>query len=108
MNAKQRCLAVLEKQRPDRTPFFPLLMFFAADRAGINFRTFATDPAALAEAQQNMFENYRVDAVTVCSDSFRICADFGGEVAYPENQPPYAARPLSQARLTLRPSPRTV
>lgn len=107
MNAKQRCLAVLEKQRPDRTPFFPLLMFFAADRAGINFRTFATDPAALAEAQQNMFENYRVDAVTVCSDSFRICADFGGEVAYPENQTPYAARPLVETQSDLQSLMRT-
>ena len=102
MNAKQRCMAVLQKQRPDHTPFFPLLMFFAADRAGINFRTFSVDPVALAEAQLNMFENYRVDAVTACSDSFRISADFGAEIAYPENQTPYAVRPLLETHSDLK------
>ena len=96
MNGKERCLAVLQGSRPDRTPFFPLLMFFAADRGGVSFREYATDSEALASAQINMFENYRVDAVTVCSDSFRLCADLGGNMAYPENQTPYCASPLVQ------------
>ncbi len=94
MNSKERCLAVLNRQTPDRTPFFPLMMFFAADRAGLDFRTFATDPAALADAQQNLFENYGLDAVTVASDAFRISADLGAEMAYPKDQTPHSVRPL--------------
>lgn len=102
MNSKERCLAVLRKESPDRTPFFPLLMFFAANRAKINFRTFATDPIALAEAQQNIFENYRTDAVTVSTDAFRISADLGAEMTYPENQTPFATRPLVETEQDLK------
>ena len=102
MNSKERCLAVLRKETPDRVPFFPLMMFFAASRAGMNFRTYATDPSALAEAQQNLFENYQVDAVTVSTDAFRVSADLGAEMVYPANQTPYAARPLIASDRDLR------
>jgi MtaA/CmuA family methyltransferase len=94
MTGKERCAAVIEGREPDRTPFFPLLMFMAAGRAGVTFRDYATNSRALASAQIKMFEEYRVDAVTVSSDAFRLCADLGGEMAYPENQTPYCASPL--------------
>jgi MtaA/CmuA family methyltransferase len=94
MTSKERCLAVLHREKPDRVPYFPLTMFFAADRAGLNFREYATCPAALAEAQLLQYERYRVDAVTVCSDAFRISADLGAQMVFPENQTPFAARPL--------------
>ena len=94
MNARERCLAVLNGQTPDRAPFFPLLMFFAANRAGLKYRAYASDAAALSEAQMMMFERYRADAVTVCSDAFRVSADLGGEIRFPEDQTPHLARPL--------------
>lgn len=102
MNAKERCLAVLNKEKPDRVPFFPLLMFFAAGRAGLKYKTYATDAAALADAQIHVFENYRVDAVTVCSDAFRVTADLGGAVGYPEDQTPHAAGGLVKTAEDLR------
>ena len=102
MNAKERCLAVLNREKPDRVPFFPLLMFFAAGRAGLEYRTYATDAAALADAQLHMFENYRVDAVTVCSDAFRVTADLGGEIGYPEDQTPHAVGALVKTAEELR------
>lgn len=102
MTSKERCLAVLKRQPPDRTPFFPLLMFFAADRAGLNFRTYATDPLALAEAQMRMVSDYRLDAVTVCSDAFRISADIGAQMVFPENQTPFAQQPLVRSAADLR------
>ena len=94
MTGRERCAAVLKGETPDRIPFFPLLMFFASDRAGVTYREYATKNEALASAQINMFDNYRVDAVTVCSDAFRLCADLGGDMAYPENQTPYCESPL--------------
>lgn len=109
MNSKERCAAVLNHEEPDRVPFFPLMMFFAAGRAKLNYRVYATEPAALAEAQLNLFENYRVDAVTACSDAFRITADLGGEIGYPEDQTPYAKTPLLKTmedfRALRRPDP---
>jgi len=109
MNSRERCLNVLNGQAPDRVPFFPLLMFFAAARAGLKYRAYASDAAALSEAQMMMFEKYRVDAVTVCSDAFRISADLGGEIRFPEDQTPHLARPLlrtaEEFRSLRRPDP---
>lgn len=94
MNSKERCQSALRGAPVDRAPVFPLLMFFAADRAGITYRQFATDSHALVEAQVRIRERYGVDAVTVCSDAFRLSADLGGEMAYPQDKPPFLARPL--------------
>ena len=109
MNSRERCLAVLNRETPDRTPFFPLMMFFAAGRAGLKYRAYATDARALADAQLNLFENYHVDAVTACSDAFRITADLGGEIGYPEDQTPHAKAPLLKTvedfRALRRPDP---
>lgn len=95
MTRKERCLAVIRGQKPDRTPLFPLMMFFAADRLGISYSRFSTDPSALADAQLNLLENYGVDAITACSDSYRISADLGGEIVLPDgDDTPYLAKPL--------------
>lgn len=98
MNSKQRCLATLAGEPDDRTPVFPLLMFFAADRAGISYREYAGDGSALAQAQLRARERFGVDAITACSDAFRVAADLGAEMAYPEDKPPYAVRPLVTGR----------
>jgi MtaA/CmuA family methyltransferase len=102
MNSKQRCLAAIQGEAVDRTPVFPLLMFFAQKRAGITYRQFAADGSALAEAQLNIRSGFPVDAITACSDAFRIAADLGAEMVYPEDKPPFAARPLVRTEGDLR------
>ena len=94
MTSKKRCLAVLRGDAPDRTPVFPLLMGYAAKNAGITYKTYATDKTALAEAQLAAAERHGIDAVTACSDAFRVSADLGGEIVFPESKPPYLAKPL--------------
>jgi len=94
MTSRQRCLAAIAGQPVDRVPVFPLLMFLPADRLGISFRRYATDGAAMAEAQLNVRQRFGVDAITACSDAFRVSADLGGEIAYPEDHPPHLLRPL--------------
>ncbi len=94
MNGKQRCLARIHNQPADRVPVFPLLMFYAQQRAGITYREFATNHHALAEAQLSIHERFPVDALTVCSDAFRLPADLGAEMSYPENKTPFAHRAL--------------
>ena len=73
---------------------FPLLMFLAADRAGIPYRRFATDGRALAEAQLKVRERFELDALTACSDAFRLAADLGADMCYPEEATPYSRKPL--------------
>ena len=102
MTSKERCVAVLNHEEPDRVPFFPLMMFFAAGRAKLNYRAYATEPSALAEAQLNLFDNYHVDAVTACSDAYRITADLGGAIGYPEDQTPHAKTPLLKSIVDFR------
>lgn len=98
MNSKERCFAVLKGEEADRIPVFPLMMFFAADRIGAPYRRYVQEAGVLAEAQLNLHENYMLDAVTVCSDAFRVSADAGAEMVFPENQTPYAARPAIGGR----------
>jgi MtaA/CmuA family methyltransferase len=109
MTSKARCLAAMSGAPVDRTPVFPLLMFFAQKRALPSYRVYATDGQALAEAQIQAFRTFGIDAVTSCSDAFRLSADLGGEMVFPEDQPPHLARPLVQGPADLarlgRPDP---
>lgn len=101
MNSKERSLACIQGRPVDRTPVFPLLMFFAQQRAGITYRDYATNGRALADAQLKMLDRFPVDVITACSDAFRITADLGAEMAYPDDKPPFALRPLVASEVDL-------
>lgn len=101
MNSKERCIAAISGKPVDRTPVFPLLMFFAQKRAGITYREFATNGSALADAQLSIRDKFPVDAVTACSDAFRIAADLGADMVYPEDKPPFATHPLVASKTDL-------
>ena len=102
MNSKQRCLAAINGEPADRVPVFPLLMFLAAGRAGITYREFASNANALAEAQLRMREKFNIDAITACSDAFRLSADLGGQMVFPEDKPPYLASPIVAGQADLQ------
>lgn len=94
MTGKERCLAAIRSEPVDRIPVFPLLMMLATDRAGITYRRYATDANALADAQLAVLEQFKLDAITACSDAFRVSADLGGAIVFPEDTPPFLERPL--------------
>lgn len=94
MNPRERFFAAVRGEAVDRVPVFPLLMRLAADRAGMSYRRYATDGRALADAQLLVAARYGLDAVTACSDAFRISADLGGDMVYPDAIPPHLAAPL--------------
>ena len=102
MNSKERCLAVLQGKEADRIPVFPLMMFFAADRIGVPYKRYVTESDVIVEAQLNLHENYCLDVVTVCSDAFRVSADAGAQMQFPENQTPFAVQPLIKTRSDLK------
>lgn len=94
MNSKERFLAVIHGETPDRVPVFPLLMAFSARQYGANYREFASNGHVMAESQLKVREKFNIDAITACTDAFRVSADLGGEIVFPEDKPPYLARPL--------------
>jgi len=94
MNSRERFRTCLAGQPTDRVPLFPLLMFFAADRAGVCYREYATNGHALAQAQLAMLDRWGLDAISACSDAFRLPADLGGEMHYPEERTPSLAQPM--------------
>lgn len=96
MTSKERSLAVMQGKKPDRAPIAPLMMFFAADRVNMPYKRFVLEADALVEAQLNLYENYHMDVITVCSDAFRVSADMGAQMDYPENQTPHLVNPLVQ------------
>jgi MtaA/CmuA family methyltransferase len=109
MTGKERCLETMRGRPTDRVPVFPLLMFLPAERLGISYRQFATSGQAMADAQLNARRLFGLDAITACSDAFRLCADLGGDMVYPEDGVPHLRSPLVEgpadlARLT-RPDP---
>ena len=102
MNSRERCIAAIKGEPVDEVPVFPLLMFFAQSRFGITYREFATNGNAMAEAQINIREKFGIDAITACSDAFRITADLGADMVFPEEKPPYAAHPLIRIESDLK------
>jgi len=96
MSGKTRFINTLEGKPTDRVPVFPLLMFISAKHAGISYREFATNGSALAQAQLLMLDKFPMDAITACSDAFRVASDLGGETVFPEEGTPYLAQPLVQ------------
>jgi MtaA/CmuA family methyltransferase len=102
VNSKERCLASIAGRPVDRVPVFPLLMFFAASRHGVTYRRYAGDGSILAAAQLEARRRFGVDAITACSDAFRVSADLGGDMAYPEDQPPRLLRPLVTSEADVR------
>jgi len=94
VESRERFKKALRGEAVDRVPLFPMLMFFAANRAGLKYREYATNGHALAQAQLQMLERFGLDAVTACSDAFRLSADLGGEMLYPEDRTPSLAKPL--------------
>ncbi|MDC7232197.1 MAG: uroporphyrinogen decarboxylase family protein [Spirochaetales bacterium] len=91
MTSKEKMIHVLSNQPIERPPVFPLIMFLAADRLGVSYRQFATDGQIMADAQIKLYETFSIDAITACSDAFRVSADLGAEVHFPENQTPHGA-----------------
>ena len=94
MNSKERFIAALNGETVDRVPVFPLLMRFAAKKSGFTYRQFTENGILLAQAQLRMLAEFDLDAISSCSDAFRISTDLGGEVIFDDELPPRIKRPI--------------
>ena len=88
MTGRERVLAVMAGEAPDRTPFMPITMMFAADGLAARYRDYACDYRVLAEAQLRVAEEFAIDHVSCISDPAREAADLGACVEWFDDQPP--------------------
>ena len=70
------------------TPFYPILMHFAARYSGYTYGEFASDFKALVESNLRCREAFGMDAVGLISDPYRETAAFGAKVSFPDEQVP--------------------
>ena len=101
MNSKERCLAAINGETVDRTPVFPLLMRFASKRHFVTYKDYVTNGTIIAESQIRVIDTFNVDAITSCSDAFRVSADLGGEMVYPLELPPHISKPIIKSEADL-------
>jgi len=71
-----------------KTPFYPILMHFAARHSGFTYGEFASDFRALVDSNLRCREAFGMDAVGLISDPYRETAAFGAKVTFPDEQVP--------------------
>jgi MtaA/CmuA family methyltransferase len=71
-----------------QTPFYPILMHFAARYAGFTYGKFASDFKALVESNLRCRETFGMDAVGLISDPYRETAAFGAKITFPDEAVP--------------------
>lgn len=105
MTGRQRTLDFLAGKPTDRPPFHPIIMRWAAQHAGVNYRDFCLDPASKCRAMIRCSEDFDIDWVTVMSDPYAEMSAFGIRIEYPENNLPYETGHFDsvQALLALQP-----
>jgi len=71
-----------------QTPFYPILMHFAARYAGFTYGEFASDFKALVESNLRCRETFGMDSVGLISDPYRETAAFGAKITFPDEAVP--------------------
>lgn len=94
MNSLQRTLAFLKNETTDRIPFQPILMRWAAQYCGLDYRDFCLDPKAHCDANIKCAEDFASDWVNVMSDPYAEAEAFGLKLEYPPNNLPVETIPL--------------
>jgi len=89
MNGKDRACAAMRGDVTDRLPFMPITMMFAADLIGVPYREYATTAAQQARGQIAVAEEFGADHISAISDPAVEAHDFGAEIGFPDDNPPY-------------------
>ena len=76
-------------RKPDRLPFMPITMMFAADRIGVPYGRYATEAPLMAAGQLRVAEEFGAAQVSGISDPGVEAHDLGATIGFPENNPPY-------------------
>jgi uroporphyrinogen decarboxylase len=94
MNSFERVQARLRGQSVDRPPNFNIYMTLAAHHIGRPLSAYYQDYRTLVAANMAVLEEFEPDIVQAISDPFRETADFGAQIAFPEDDLPVCRQPL--------------
>lgn len=109
MNSRDRVLAALELQEPDRVPVVPFIITFAAKHTNIKFIDYCTKADKIVESQFKTANDFDIDAVYVDSDPVIEAEAMGGQANYYEDEVPTIKGAFVQSvediRLLKKPDP---
>lgn len=88
MNSLERTICFIEGGRPDRIPFHPILMRFAAKHAGVRYRDFCLSHAHKCMANIRCAADFQSDWVNTMSDAYAEAEAYGTKLLYPEDDLP--------------------
>jgi uroporphyrinogen decarboxylase len=94
VTGKERILAALRNEEPDRVPVFPLAHFCTARFSGLPIREYATDAQRMASSLLAALERFGWDGVHPGCDVTVEGEALGSQVCYSEEAPPYVIRPV--------------
>ena len=101
MTGRQRVLALIAGETPDRTPVMPITMMLAADEIGVPYGRYALEHAVLVDAQFAIAEHYDFDHVSAITET-REAPDCGATVRFFNDQPYALDETLSRQAHTPR------
>ena len=98
MNSYERYVGTIKGKEVDFLPRVPILMQFAAEFIGANYKEFASDCKVLTEANIKCVDFFNFDQLSCICDSSREAHGFGAKITYMENGPPRATYPLENTK----------
>lgn len=87
MTGRERCLAVLRGEHPDRVPVVPQTFMFAAETAGFKVGELARSAAKMVEAQVVSQAKYGYDGCVIDFDDASLAEACGAKVIFREDDP---------------------
>jgi uroporphyrinogen decarboxylase len=94
MNGRQRVLAALRFEAPDRTPVFPIAHYYTAGIKPMLVSQFATDGERMASALLAGLERFGWDGINPGCDVAVEAEALGSQLEFPEQAPPHLVRPV--------------
>lgn len=92
MNGRERILAALRGEQPDRVPVMLHNFMMAAREAGFTQAQYRSEPKNIATAFIRAAEKYDCDGVLVDIDTTTLAAAVGAPVDYPDDEPARCVR----------------
>lgn len=93
MNGRERTLAVLRGEIPDRVPVCLHNFLLAAREAGIPMERYLSDPQATADAHRHAWEKYRHDCILIDLDTTMLAEAMGAARDSTPGEPGHIAAP---------------
>lgn len=87
MNGRQRTLAAIHGEWPDRVPVMLDNFMMAAREARVTMRRFRTDPLAIFRSFVSAVEKYNYDAILISVDTATVAGALGVKIDFPEDLP---------------------